>query len=337
MKRLIEDEVRTQVKLLPKCLDDPEGAAIGQEAGVPSQQESNMRKLVTAMVLLALAGCSTHTGQTGQMIADSAKDGDVLGAGIMSVTLPFMLLMDVATLGNTQDDEGTESVVTAAEQSATTYTVSPGQEQVAAHCQAEIAAMTKANSCTTYPRFCGQYIETALGGAKDNNTWSLVSYEKRLGLIQHDIDKLKECAADEECYTTAPYGNGDAEYQILMACAKDYKLSVLKATGNPDKETAEITGGNKSGLTFASGDCETRKQVVINTKIPDNASVTSSNETVMFMTRTAIDMIDGGCPGGTPQQRADERQRYIDAYTAAENACNAVQSGDRKCAPQKHF
>ena len=337
MKRLIEDEAWTQVTLVPKCLDDAKRAAVGQETGVPSLQESNMRKLVTAMALLALAGCSTHTGQTGQMIADSAKGGDVLGAGIMSVTLPFMLLMDVATLGNTQDDEGTENIDTAAEQSATTYTVSPGQEQVAAHCQEEIAALTNAQSCTTYPRFCGQYIEAALGGAKDNNTWSLVAYEKRLGLIQHDIDKLKECAADEECYTTAAYGNGDAEYQILMACAKDYKLSVLKATGNPDKETAEITGGNKSGLTFASGDCETRKQIVINTKIPDNASVTSSNETVMFMTKTAIDMIDGGCPGGTPQQRIDERQRYMDAYTAAEDACNAVQSGDRKCAPQKHF
>ena len=337
MKRLIEDEVRTQVKLLPKCLDDPEGAAIGQEAGVPSQQESNMRKLVTAMVLLALAGCSTHTGQTGQMIADSAKDGDVLGAGIMSVTLPFMLLMDVATLGNTQDDEDTESVAAEAEQSATSYTVSPGQEQVAAHCQAEIAAMTKANSCTTYPRFCGQHIEAALGGAKDNNTWSLVAYEQRLGLIQRDIDNLNECAANEECYTTAPYGNGDAEYQLLAACAKDYKLSVLKAAGNPGNETAETTAGDKSGLTLASGDCEARKQVVINTRIPDNASVTSSTETVMFMTQTAIDMIDGGCPGGTPQQRIDERQRYLDAYTAAEDACNAVQSGDRKCAPQKHF
>ena len=337
MKRLIEDEARTQVTLLPMCLDVPESAAIGQETGVPSLQESNMRKLVTAMALLALAGCSTHTGQTGQMIADSAKDGDVLGVGIMSVTLPFMLLMDVATLGNTQDDEGTESVVTAAEQSATTYTVSPGQEQVAAHCQEEIAALTNAQSCTTYPRFCGQSIEAALGGAKDNNTWSLVSYEKRLGLIQYDIDKLKECAADEQCYTTAVYGNGDAEYQLLTACAKDYKLSMLKAAGNPDNETAEIVDGDTSGLTVASGDCETRKQVVINTKIPDNASVTSSTETVMFMTKTAIDMIDGGCPGGTPQQRIDERKQYLDAYSAAEDACNAVQSGERKCAPQKHY
>ena len=81
MKRLIEDEAWTQVTLVPKCLDDAKRAAVGQETGVPSLQESNMRKLVTAMALLALAGCSTHTGQTGQMIADSAKGGDVLGAG----------------------------------------------------------------------------------------------------------------------------------------------------------------------------------------------------------------------------------------------------------------
>ncbi len=300
-----------------------------------------MRKTLTVMAMLALAGCSTHTGQTGQMIVDSAKDGDVLGVGIMSVALPFMVVMDVVTLGDTSsdtsDDEGTGNVAPAAEQSATTYTVSPGQEQVAAHCQAEIAALTQAKSCTTYPQFCGQYIEAALGGAKDNNTWSMHPYEKRLGLIQYDIGKLNECAADEACYSTAAYGNGDAEYQLLMACAKDYKLSALKATGNPDNATPEIVGGGESGLTFASGDCETRKQIVIDTKIPDNASVTSSTETVMFMTKTAIDMIDGGCPGGTPQQRIAERKQYLDAYSAAEDACNAVQSGNRKCAPQKHF
>lgn len=56
MKRLIEDEAWAQVTLLPMCLDVPESAAIGQETGVPSLQESNMRKLVTAMALLALAG-----------------------------------------------------------------------------------------------------------------------------------------------------------------------------------------------------------------------------------------------------------------------------------------
>lgn len=57
----------------------PKGAAIGQEISVPSLQESNMRKILTVMAMLALAGCSTHTGQTGQMIVDSAKDGDALG------------------------------------------------------------------------------------------------------------------------------------------------------------------------------------------------------------------------------------------------------------------
>lgn len=63
-----------------------------------------MRKTLTVMAMLALAGCSTHTGQTGQMIVDSAKDGDVLGVGIMSVALPFMVVMDVVTLGDTSSD-----------------------------------------------------------------------------------------------------------------------------------------------------------------------------------------------------------------------------------------
>lgn len=84
-----------------------------------------MRKTATIMALLALSGCSTHTGQAGKMIADSAKDGDVLGAGLMSVTLPLMLAMDVVTLGNTLDDEDVENLATAVEASADSYSASP--------------------------------------------------------------------------------------------------------------------------------------------------------------------------------------------------------------------
>jgi hypothetical protein len=72
--------------------------------------------------------------------------------------------------------------------------------------------------------------------------------------------------------------------------------------------------------------------MVTTTKVPSNVSVTASTETVMFMRKTSLDMIDGGCPGTTSQDRQEHQQ----AYLAAERACNQVQSGGRRCVPQKH-
>lgn len=99
----------------------------------------------------------------------------------------------------------------------------------------------------------------------------------------------------------------------------------------------QATSGTVDNTNYFSADCETRKQAVIATHIPPDASVTASQETVMWMTKIAISMIDDGCPGGTPEQRAAERQHYVDAYNTAEKNCNQVQSGERLCAPGKHF
>ena len=75
------------------------------------------------------------------------------------------------------------------------------------------------------------------------------------------------------------------------------------------------------------------------TPAPSNASITASQETVMFMTKTVLDMIAGGCPtdGATPAQIRAERQERQQQYTAAENGCNAVQSGGRRCVAHNHF
>lgn len=81
------------------------------------------------------------------------------------------------------------------------------------------------------------------------------------------------------------------------------------------------------------------KQAVIATKVPPNASVTDANEAVMFMTKTIMNMIDGGCPtepGVTAAQITAERQLRQQQYEAAESACNAVQSGGRRCVPKGH-
>lgn len=83
--------------------------------------------------------------------------------------------------------------------------------------------------------------------------------------------------------------------------------------------------------------CEALKQAVIATKIPDNASVIDSQETLMWITNTAVQMIDAGCPGGTPLQRSAERQQHLQTYAAAEQACNQVQSAGRRCLARNHY
>ncbi|MBB4225718.1 tetratricopeptide repeat protein [Variovorax guangxiensis] len=134
-----------------------------------------------------------------------------------------------------------------------------------------------------------------------------------------------------------------------------------KAFGTDDPRTAKIRGdlyeqtqrlagqstinrGNENGsrstgMRVVSMDCESMKRTVISTKIPPNASITASNETVMFMTKAVLDMIAAKCPtepGVTAAQIEAERQQREQQYAAAERACNAVQSGGRKCIPQAH-
>ena len=90
------------------------------------------------------------------------------------------------------------------------------------------------------------------------------------------------------------------------------------AKGSPQKNSAE---------------CAAKEQQVKNTKVPPNSSITASTETVMFMTKTAMEMFDAGCPGVTYV----EWQRYKQSYESAEQACNAVQSGGHRCAAKNHF
>ncbi|MDA7415728.1 hypothetical protein PGB34_05070 [Xenophilus arseniciresistens] len=103
--------------------------------------------------------------------------------------------------------------------------------------------------------------------------------------------------------------------------------------------SATPAGTGAAAGRLPSAQCEAMKRVVMGTRIPSNASVTASTETVMFMTGTVLDMIAGGCPtdGTTPAQIEAERKERQQQYKAAEDACNAVQSGGRRCVAANHF
>ncbi|WP_447787696.1 hypothetical protein [Variovorax boronicumulans] len=131
---------------------------------------------------------------------------------------------------------------------------------------------------------------------------------------------------------------------VFSVCMLKVRLARLAAApsvagdtsgGLPSTAVAASPGarGRLSGQT-----CEAMKQTVMATRVPPNASVTASTETVMFMTKTVLDMIAGDCPtdGTTPAQIEAERQERQRQYTAAESACNAVQSGGRRCVARAH-
>ncbi|MDP9877646.1 hypothetical protein J2W25_001952 [Variovorax boronicumulans] len=139
--------------------------------------------------------------------------------------------------------------------------------------------------------------------------------------------------------------------RVLMSRFPDHPLATTVAR----QMTGESGGGASTGGSSASTGtsatasrpasgrlpaqtCDVMKQAVMTTRVPPNASITASQETVMFLTKTVLEMIAGGCPtdGTTPAQIEAERQERQRQYTAAESACNAVQSGGRRCVPRAH-
>jgi hypothetical protein len=72
-----------------------------------------------------------------------------------------------------------------------------------------------------------------------------------------------------------------------------------------------VAANGPSSVRLSNQTCEAMLQSVVATKVPPNASVTAAMETVMFMTKTEIDMMDGGCPpnpGVTQSQMAAARK-----------------------------
>jgi hypothetical protein len=94
------------------------------------------------------------------------------------------------------------------------------------------------------------------------------------------------------------------------------------------------------GSSLSVQECDARVRVLNATRVPSSASITASMETTMFLLKTQMEMTDGGCPpnpGITPAQVVAARKQWQSSYEAAENACNQVQSGGRRCVARNHF
>ncbi|KQX93887.1 hypothetical protein [Variovorax sp. Root473] len=126
------------------------------------------------------------------------------------------------------------------------------------------------------------------------------------------------------------------EFNKMMANWEGYSRDLDPPGSSSPREASGVNRAVAGRLSAQQ--CESMKRSVMTTKVPPNTSVTASTETVMFMTKTVLDMIAGGCPtdGTTPAQIEAERQERQRQYTAAESACNAVQSGGRRCVARVH-
>ena len=160
-------------------------------------------------------------------------------------------------------------------------------------------------------------------------------------------------AKADELQTQGDQARSREAQRALVSRFPDHPLAATAArqmTGESAGNWAPRVGGSTSpdvdnltnrpeAMRMSTQACDAMKRSVITTRIPPNASITASQETVMFMTKTVLDMIAGGCPtdGATPAQIRAERQERQQQYTAAENGCNAVQSGGRRCVAQNHF
>lgn len=119
-----------------------------------------------------------------------------------------------------------------------------------------------------------------------------------------------------------------AEYNKMMADWDGYSRELDGPGGSRAPEGQRSAGGRLS-----SQQCEAMRRTVEATRVPANAtSVTASTETNMFMIKMTLDMMDGGCPGA-----GVDRVSAQQSYKAAEDACNAVQSGGRRCVAQSHY
>lgn len=173
-----------------------------------------------------------------------------------------------------------------------------------------------------------RYLDNLIAGAAANatNNVHLNSLKNSLAQsesqLKHDV-LLRQRVSGGDLDTV----NGRIAENKMLLCVYNWVLDDVTTTSNEIPRS-----GLQSGRRLSAQECEAMKQQVVATSVTSQHSITASQETVMFMTKTAIDMFDGGCQGVT----AEERQRYQQAYAVAERNCNQVQSTNYRCVPRAH-
>lgn len=193
---------------------------------------------------------------------------------------------------------------------------------------------------------CARERDTVVASWRTNDSTE-GNIKMQLAAVLRDVnsaDRARALRNLEQYRQQASQFGGAYPPLAYSVCMLKVRLSRLEAA---PAVAGDVDGGMTSsaaavrpvtGRRLSAQACEAMKQAVLTTRVPPNASVTASTETVMFLTKTVLNMIAGGCQtdGTTPAEIEAERQERQRQYAAAENACNAVQSGGRRCVPQAH-
>lgn len=126
-------------------------------------------------------------------------------------------------------------------------------------------------------------------------------------------------------------GRGEADETGRL----EYRRAADEPAGSSAAPSASgsvaLPGGDESGS--ADGTCRITPESFA--LPPANASITAQTENLMYRLDRMLAQLDSECAGSPDYAKA--RRELIDARDKAEEACNAVQSGGRRCTPARHF
>ncbi|HEX5361670.1 MAG TPA: hypothetical protein VFW49_11410 [Fluviicoccus sp.] len=115
------------------------------------------------------------------------------------------------------------------------------------------------------------------------------------------------------------------------------RIEYRRADDEPARSTA--TPAASGSVRLSGGDESAASTCRINTEPlgqpPADASITAHTETLMYRLDQALARLESECAGSPDYART--RSELTEARKTAEDTCNAVQSGGRRCAPARHF
>ncbi|HEX5276532.1 MAG TPA: hypothetical protein VFW42_02565 [Fluviicoccus sp.] len=188
--------------------------------------------------------------------------------------------------------------------------------------------------------------------------------QERLDNARENHEAVAAANADEESMLTAMLAKMEAAPRAVREIKADIAKSPLGQTLGTLQGLGESSGGDIARAVTGepqeadeSGRVEYRRASAtggvplpatkeeaatacrINTdppgQTPANASITASTETLMYRLDQALARLESECAGSPDYAQA--RRELTEARKGAEDACNAVQSGGRRCAPKRHF
>ncbi|USA42351.1 hypothetical protein NCG89_12535 [Spongiibacter taiwanensis] len=156
-----------------------------------------------------------------------------------------------------------------------------------------------------------------------------------------DMRESEICPLSEPYKSQCEARNGPSTYSRNASSANKSSNYAPPATPPANLQVPTFTpvlpeqqiAGQVDSANYSAMNCSERELAIKSVQIPANASPSSALETVMWISNTAMQMFDDGCPGITEA----DRDEHAKAYQSSESACQAIRTDPSSCKPAKHF